>query len=134
MSAGTTNRRSPIFWQRRVICRNAFATDVSRLNGVPVPRAMWRHVRPKQTMHDVVVDFIMPLRDGGGSGRGGDSSKNPAVMVALIAVLIVSAAVNGGALGLPAAGILSAAAVNSVVGAAIGKAGQLETSALGAIS
>ena len=105
-----------------------------RINGELVPRSCWHLVRPKLAPgRGVGVTLHLPLRGGG----GGQGNKNILALVATIAVLLVAAAVSGGALALipGLAGLLpfSVAAGSigaSVLGAAVGLAGALAIGAL----
>lgn len=106
----------------------------ARINGALIPKENWSRIYPKHhALLDVVVTFTMPLRSSGGGGSGG-SHKNVLGTVATIAVLLVAAAVSGGALGIGAglAGILgtTVAVGNAVAGAAIGIGGALAIAAL----
>ena len=78
-----------------------------RINGELVPRGVWHLVRPKYRPGcDTVVTLHVPLHNGGGSSSG-SGSKSTLSLVASIAVLLVAAAVSGGALGLPGIGLLA---------------------------
>lgn len=103
-----------------------------RINGDLVPRAFWHLVRPRyRPGHETLVWLGIPLKGGGGSGGSGGQSKNPFAMIATIAVLLVAAAVSGGALGgLLGASFAAGTIGASVAGAAIGIGGALAISAL----
>jgi hypothetical protein len=111
----------------------------ARINDVLIPRALWHLTRPRYRPGvDLVVSLTVPMRGrggggggGGGADGGGGARKNPIALVASIAVLLVAAAVSGGAL----AGLLGAAFASGsigavVAGAAVGIAGSLAIAAL----
>jgi hypothetical protein len=110
------------------------------VNDIPVPRSMWHLVRPLSSHHQAVaVTFTQRLQNGGGSsaasaGSSGAAHKNPLATVASIAVLLVGAAVSGGALAALAPGLLGAFGAGtiaaSVAGAAVGIGGALAIAAL----
>lgn len=103
----------------------------ARVNGDLVPREFWSRVYPKSNPFiDVAVTFTLPLRNGGGSSSSSGGGKSTLGTIASIAVLLVAAAVSGGALGLGAVGFLTAGAVNAIAGAAIGIGGALAVAAL----
>jgi hypothetical protein len=99
----------------------------AHINGDLIPRDVWHVVRPRahQTM-DIAITFTVPLQGGGGGSAGG-AHKNPLATIASIAVLLVAAAVSGGAL----APFIATGWVSSLAGAGIGIAGRLEIDALG---
>src|SRR6185369_17229859 len=111
------------------------------VNDIPVPRSVWHLVRPLASHKTAVcVTFTQRLQNGGGSsansssGSGGGAHKNPLATVASIAVLLVGAAVSGGALAVLAPGLLGAFGAGtiaaSVAGAAVGIGGALAVAAL----
>lgn len=60
----------------------------------PIPRHMWRHVRPKvQTGVTVDVSLHLPMLGGGKSG------KSTLALIGTIAIMALAFAVSGGALG-----------------------------------
>ena len=99
------------------------------INNVPVPRNMWKSVKPKasnsKTHVPVQIDFRVPVYGG-----GGDGGKNVFALVASFALLAATGAAIGGffqtAGGLFAAGSTSAYAL----GFGFALAGQLLVSAL----
>jgi hypothetical protein len=95
----------------------------AHINGDLIPRDVWHVVRPRPhpTM-DIAITFTVPLQGGGGGGSAGGAHK-----IASIAVLLVAAAVSGGAL----APFIATGWVSSLAGAGIGIAGRLEIDALG---
>lgn len=70
------------------------------INGDPVPRSLWRYVRPKPANEfaPVVVTLHMPLRGGGGAGGGSAGRKNTFALIASIALLAATVAISGGLL------------------------------------
>lgn len=115
----------------------------ARINDELIPRALWHRVRPRyRPGREDVVRLLTPMQFGGGGGLGGGSgssggggrSKNPIATIASIAVLLIAAAVSGGALGIGAAvgGFFgtSAAIGGAIAGAGIALAGSLAIAAL----
>jgi hypothetical protein len=71
----------------------------AHINGDLIPRVVWHVVRPRpHSTMDIAVTFTVPLQGGGGGGSSGGAHKNPLASIASIAVLLVAAAVSGGAL------------------------------------
>jgi hypothetical protein len=103
-----------------------------RINGEVVPRGLWHLVRPKyRPDHETVVTLHVPLGGPSGGSSSGSSGKSSLALVASIAVLLVAAAVSGGALGVLTGGLLAAGtAAASIAGAAIGIGGALAIAAL----
>lgn len=102
-----------------------------------VPRELWHLVRPLyRPGGDLVVSLRTPMGHGGGgsggaAGSSGGSRKNPIAMIATVAVLLVAAAVSGGALGGLIPGFFAAGSVSAAVaGATVGLVGSLAIAAL----
>lgn len=114
------------------------AQCVCVVNDEIVPRAMWRHVRPKPCciragkVMDVVVIFRLPLGDGGSGGaRGGGARKNPVATVASVAVLLAATALTAGAAApLLGAGFGASTIGASLLGAGVGLGGSLAVASL----
>lgn len=113
----------PGFPGRGVVC----------VNGEPVPRVMWDHVRPKTSTADlpVIVTLHYPLAGGGDKGGGG--AKSVIALVAAVALTALTGGIAGGLAfgtvgGLFAAGSLSA----QLLAGAVGIAGALLISAISA--
>jgi hypothetical protein len=113
---------------------------VARVVDAEVPRAMWRHVRPKPCairngkVIDVVVIFSLPLggpgAGGARGGSGGGAKKNPTATIATVAVLIAATVVSAGALA-PLGPAFAAGAIGArLAGAAISLGGGIESRAL----
>ncbi|MGX1196400.1 phage tail protein [Parvibaculum sp. MBR-TMA-1.3b-4.2] len=102
---------------------------VVMVNGEPVPRAMWAHVRPKPTSAACPISVTLHMAPRGGGG-GGSKFKQIFALVAAIALAIVTNGIASGWLatsgGLFAAGSTSAA----VLAGAVGIAGALAIAAL----
>ncbi|MCF2522352.1 hypothetical protein [Bradyrhizobium sp. G127] len=113
--------------------RGFVACGEVRINGEIVPRAFWHLARPRyRPGFETVVWLGIPLRGGSSSGPGGQT-KNPLATIASIAVLLVAAAVTGGAaagLGGIFGGLTAGSIGASVAGAAIGIGGALAIAAL----
>jgi hypothetical protein len=107
------------------------------INGEVISRGVWHLVRPRHRPgFDTVVSLHVPLTGGGGGGSsGGSGGKSNLALVASISVLLIAAAVSGGALaGLNlflGAGALSAGSAGAAIaGIAISTGGTLRISAL----
>jgi hypothetical protein len=106
------------------------------VNGDPVPREMWRYVRPRlDSARHVVITLHLPLMGpGGGGGGGGASGKNPIATIALIGVLVAATAISGGLLtpAIPALGgvLFGTYTVAQAVGAGVLIGGSLAIAAL----
>lgn len=110
--------------------RADFATrGTVMINGEPVPRHLWGHVRPKPSRPEcpVAVTLHMAL------GRGGGGGKQVIAVVAAIAVTVLSAGAASGTLG-PALGLGSGFAAGTIgaqlLAAGIAIAGSLAIAAL----
>lgn len=106
-----------------------------RINGECVPRERWSCVRPRPFAREIAITLHMPLRQGGGAQGSGGAQKNTGALIATIAVLLIAAAVSGGALGPAGLGLLgsgfAAGGIGaSLAGAGIGIAGSLAVAAL----
>jgi hypothetical protein len=111
----------PGFPGRGVVC----------VNGEPVPRLMWDHVRPKTSTAElpVIVTLHYPL--AGGGEKGGSGAKSVIALVAAVALTALTAGIAGGAFavgGLFAAGSFSA----QLLAGAVSVAGALLISAISA--
>lgn len=111
----------------RAACLPAdFATrGVVTIDGEPVPRTMWPHVRPKagtaagRTIH---VTFHAPVREG---GRGG---KQILAIVAAIALTFATAGIASA--GIPALGIAAGSLGAKLIATSVGIVGSLIISAV----
>lgn len=103
-----------------------------RINGECVPRSHWALVRPRTgAPREVAITLHMPIgKSSGGSSGGSGSGKNTVALVATIAVLLVAAAVSGGALGALGVPLIGAGWGASVAGGVIGIGGALTIAAL----
>lgn len=99
------------------------------LNGEPVPRHLWRDIRPRVSRgREVIVTLHIALHGGGGGGGGG---KNTALTVAAIAVAIVATIVTSGAAAPLLGSAFAAGTIGATLaGAAVGLGGSLAIAAL----
>lgn len=89
-------------------------SGVVTINGEPVPRAMWRHVRPRARSDRAVIVSLHILQGGGGGG-----GKSTLMTVASIAILLAATLASAGTL----APILGAAFAGGTLGASLLGAG-----------
>lgn len=102
-----------------------------RINGDVISRALWHLVRPRPSRpgFETVVEILVPLQGSGGAGGG--AHKNPIALVASIAVLLVGAAISGGALAGVLGPVFAAGTIGATVaGAATGLGGSTNFNAL----
>lgn len=103
----------------------------ARINDELVPRKCWHLVRPRFAgLYDVAVTFTIPLRGGGSSGGGSGGGQSKIGTAATLGVLLVAAAVSGGAASGLFPLLLGGTWQAAVAGAAIGLGGSLAVSAL----
>lgn len=103
------------------------ATGVVTIDGEPVPRAMWRHVRPKAGTaagRSIHVTFHAPVREG---GRGG---KQILAVVAAIALTFATAGIASA--GIPALGLAAGSLGAKLIATSVGIVGSLVISAIAA--
>jgi hypothetical protein len=68
------------------------------VNGEPVPRNLWPHVRPKAATEAIPVVVTLHWAPGNPGGGGGNTRKSIVGLVAAIALVAVATAISGGAL------------------------------------
>lgn len=103
------------------------------INGDPVPKELWRHVRPKPGADRLPVAVTLHMAPGGG---GGNTAKAIGGLVAALALVIITGGIASGALG-TALGIGAIGPGTGLLGAqglagAVGLIGALGLSALSA--
>jgi hypothetical protein len=88
------------------------------ISGDPVPREMWRYVRPKPDRPDrpIIVNLVVNLQVGGSSGGVWRT-------VAAVAIVVAAAVISAGALGPAGFGLLGPAFAAGQTGAVLLSAG-----------
>lgn len=104
MAEGMGMLAQPGFPEHGVIC----------INGHPVERQHWRHIKPRP-IAVTEVTFHAPIRGGGGGDGGG---KNPLALVASLALVAATGFVAGGGLAATLGGAFKAGALGANLAAA----------------